>query len=118
MSSTYLDTGEAREVARGHKDLLTKLTVMGVDMSEMDMDEIADGIMDSEHGYVYIQKSNRLFKLSNHKSQEPEDYLLSGHQDSHGTIFFLLMYYDGGTCFEEMFSDLYDKIESEQDEDK
>ena len=116
MSCTYIDTGKAFEVARGHKDLITKLDALGVDMSNMDKDELKDGYIDSDEiPYVYIKKSNRLFLLTNHVSQEPDDYLLQGSMDDKGYIDFTLMYYNGGTCFEEMFEDLVDKIDKEKD---
>ena len=122
MSYTLLDTGKAMEIARGHKDLRTKLEVLGFDVSRLEQEELNRGIiepvdLDDNIPYVYITKSNRLFLLSQHKSIEPEDYLLQGHRDKYGTYDFALMYYNGGTCFEEMFEDLVNKIDSEEEQD-
>lgn len=115
MSYTELHTGKAHEVSTDFKGLQSKLVASGVDVSELDKDELEEGYIDADSGYVYLKSKDKLFKLQDHKSCEPEDFLLQGNK-TNDTIDFALMFYNGGTCFEEMFEDLVDKLEKEKDD--
>ena len=113
MSYTELHTGKAFEVSTDFKGLRNKLFGNGVDVSELDEDELDDGYVDNELGFVYIKDKDKLFKLKDHKKHEASDFILQGNKTDE-TIDFTLMFYNGGTCFDEMFEALVNQL----DEDK
>lgn len=113
MSYTELHTGTAIELAKEVKGLHNKLVYLNIDTTEMDDDELLDGYVDSDIPYTYIKKSDKLFYLQNYKKVEPGDYLLEGSKNEVGDIGFTIMFYNGGTCFEEMFEDLVNKLDKD-----
>ena len=55
--------------------------------------------------YHYVYNSGRLYKFVNHMDLEDEGYINITKESEDKTIDFTYLFYNGGTCFEEMLEE-------------
>lgn len=64
-----------------------------------------------ENLYIkYVYNKGTLYEVVNHKAGESDDDLHITNKNSDGTIDFIYMFYNGGTCFSEMLEEGLDKL--------
>lgn len=108
MSENETRIGKAREIlftkTLTFEQKLKDLTQMGYDVSEHDGKRYIDN--DS----LLVLEDGRIFEIIEEKEYDYDD-IAQASKNPDGTISYVLKYYNGGTCRDEMLVDAIEEME-------
>ena len=116
MSEMEFHIGKAKEIYKEQNTFEEKVEELSKQTGLLVKDLIEEDYGDDYKSmvyrgdYVYVNKTNKLYKLIDDKDVEEEGYLSEAHEDEEGLINYKLRWYNGGASFDEVFEKAIEKI--------
>ena len=108
MSYTELHTGKFSIVAKGVDEIDAYVNANNltdkVDRNEYN-GKVSYYIDDEGYNIVVVKDIPVMIKYDYHKEEEACDYVSYINKEPDGSYYFIMMFYNGGTCLSEMIGD-------------
>ena len=112
MSDYEIKIGKACEVKFGDGlAFAQKVRILKGNGESFDEDEAVDGHYFGDSGFFSV--GDRIFKIIEKVDCEGYEDIAFAQKDGDGVISYVLKYYNGGTCFNEMIEQAIEEMEKE-----